>query len=176
MPSATTANDILSGMDNLSMDEKMVKSTPVASVDNEIDTISDDKNSESSPKEHVSLKYVFVPADLDLPIKECTWVGPEPELGNDGFTESLKVYFGSLGKGIDKDKLLEGLTQHAGKENVDKLTPGMLSQIMDTTQLDIFPMLMPTDLTKKRGISVYVDDKGVSKDQKEVDNHLALEL
>jgi len=64
---------------------------------------------------------------------------------------------------VDKDTLIQNLKQHAGGENVDNIPEDMLQFMMDSSQLDIFPILLPTKDTEQIGISIYVDDKGASK-------------
>ena len=59
------------------------------------------------------------------------------------------------------------MKQHVGGDSLDKVPEDMLQCMMNSTQLDIFPILLPTKEVGQVGISIYVDDKGQSKKYQE---------
>ncbi|CAD7947106.1 unnamed protein product [Amoebophrya sp. A25] len=109
-----------------------------------------------------SFRYVRIPADSSKPIEECIHTGVA-ELQNDSFIEKLKKEFTDNGE-CNPDILKAGLAHHAkDKEAVKNLTDDMMAQIMKMATIDIFPLLLPLDKVGNKGVSVYVDDKGVAK-------------
>jgi len=110
-----------------------------------------------------TFKYIYVPCESHKPIEEKTFSGVS-ELGKDQFIDSVKEHFAnvSFASAIDRDLLKEQIMQHNPKAK-DNLSSEVMSSIMNVTTVDIFPCLLPKRENGFRGVSVYIDDKGVSK-------------
>lgn len=111
----------------------------------------------------MGFQYVYIPQDPNQPMEERTYEG-EVELGNDQFIESLKTHFQNATKQeSDVDMLRQQMAQHAGKDAMSKVSDDMMLAMAQMQTVDIFPVMLPLKETEFEGISVYVDDKGVSK-------------
>lgn len=111
----------------------------------------------------MGFSYVFIPHESHRPMEE-RYYPDDVGLENDQFIESLKSHFAnSSSSSADPAMLRQHMAQHAGKEAMDKLTDDMMEKLLFMTTVDIFPLMMPTQKTEFLGISIYVDDKGVSK-------------
>lgn len=114
----------------------------------------------------MGFQYVLVPASASDDMQELTFTG-KSELGDDHFLKHLKAYFGSMGKGVDRNVLLKNMAEHA-KKDVKELTEGINATVLDgicqSEALSIFPVMTPTKATGFYTVSLYCDDKGIAKD------------
>lgn len=108
-----------------------------------------------------SFKYIYVPCESHKPIEEKIFSGIA-ELGNDQFIEGVKKHFANVGSAADKDVLKEQILQH-NPQAKDNLSDEVMKSIMSVATVDIFPCVLPKKDNGFRGISVYIDDKGLSK-------------
>lgn len=112
------------------------------------------------------MKFVLIPAELSEPIQEFNHEGVV-ELTDDSFIQYIKEYFTKKysSANIDKGLLKDHLSQHASKQGYDmsKVNDDMMQQLLMMSAVDIFPVLLPLPASKQKGVSVYVDDKGISK-------------
>lgn len=105
-----------------------------------------------------------MPADSSRPLEErkhdmgC-------DLTKDSFVAECQNYFSQCTASVDTDLLKNQIISHAKErgQEVQTISDELLSQLMKVSSLDIFPALLPTKDTGFVGVSVYLDDKGVSK-------------
>lgn len=107
--------------------------------------------------------YVYIPVEPHKPMEEQHF--PEDVgLENDQFIERLKTHFtNASSSSADPELLKQHMAQHASKEQLEKLDDNIMAGLASMTTVDIFPMLLPLQASGFHGVSVYVDDKGMSK-------------
>jgi len=117
-------------------------------------------------------KYVLVPASPNDPIQELEYPEDIDVLEKDTFRTYVEQYFSNLGGSVDREVLLEQLKERTGtdlKEQLasGKMDEGAMERLMCATSVEIFPVMVPTKDTGFEAISIYLDDKGVSKNLEE---------
>jgi hypothetical protein len=90
------------------------------------------------------------------------------DLQADTFRPFIEQYFSGLGGSVDRSILLEQLKAKTGVDLEEKTAKGEMSEealnkLLVSTSVEIFPLMMPTKETGFDSVSVYLDDKGVSK-------------
>lgn len=107
--------------------------------------------------------YVYIPQDPSQPMEERVYAD-DVELENDKFIERLKEHFATCSKQeADVAVLRKQIEAKTSKEQMAKVTDEMMLMMGQMTTVEIFPVLLPVQTTGFEGVSVYVDDKGVSK-------------
>eukprot|EP00928_Gymnodinium_smaydae_P053339 TRINITY_DN37350_c0_g1_i1.p1 TRINITY_DN37350_c0_g1~~TRINITY_DN37350_c0_g1_i1.p1 ORF type:complete len:303 (+),score=83.16 TRINITY_DN37350_c0_g1_i1:68-976(+) len=117
-------------------------------------------------------KYVLIPASASEEMRELEYDGDIEDLTQDKFRETVESYFRGLGGDVDRGVLLEQLQQRTGmdlkaKAESGEMTGEALDRLLQSTSVEIFPVMLPTKDTGFEGISVYVDDKGIAKNLEE---------
>ena len=107
--------------------------------------------------------YVYIPCDGSQ-IEERFFKG-ECQLESDGFQEEIKSHFAAGNAIVDQKMLKQQMTEHAQKmgQSIENMDDSVLQGLMNSTSIELFPALLPLADTKFRGITVYIDNKGVSK-------------
>lgn len=110
-----------------------------------------------------TFSYVYVPADVSQPIEERTHTGPS-ELGQCTFIECLKGHFAKNAT-VDTAKFKETMAaSHAeAAKHLEKADEDTIQKLAQMTTVDIFTALLGKADNQFEQVSIYVDDKGVSK-------------
>jgi len=114
-------------------------------------------------------KYVLVPATANDAMQELEYPEDIVDLTNDTFRSFVEKYFANKGETVDRDVLLAQLQERTGvnmKEKVGsgEIQPEAMEKMLSLTSVEIFPVQLPVKEFGFHGVSVYLDDKGVSKD------------
>lgn len=105
--------------------------------------------------------YVFIPAAASGSMEEMT--SAEVTLENDTFIAGLKQWFANRTSSGDVDKeMLKKQMEHHAKQEL-KLDDETMNKILEHTSCDIFPIQVPSKDTGFHCVSLYCDDKGISK-------------
>ena len=117
-----------------------------------------------SPAEVKTIKYVFIPADTNQPIEEKSHTGAMI-LGNDSFNTMCRKFFASGGGAINRQVLEAQMKKHAADkgQQLTEISDDMFDKMLSMSSCDIFPLLLPLPASDQMAVSVYVDDKGISK-------------
>lgn len=120
----------------------------------------------------MGFKYVLIPASASEPMQELEYHSEILDLQKDCFREFLEKYFAKLGASVDRAMLMDQLRERTGVDLQDKTAKGevpqeALDRLLNATSVEIFPVMLPTKATQFEGVSLYVDDKGVSKNLEE---------
>jgi len=116
----------------------------------------------------MGFKYLFIPASTNDEIKELEYASDVLELEKDTFREFVEKYFSSAGQDVDRAVLMDQLKERTGvdikeKQEKGEMSSAALDRLLTATSVEIFPVLLPTKDSGFEAISVYCDDKGVSK-------------
>lgn len=116
----------------------------------------------------MGFKYVLVPASPNEEIQELEFEHDVVDLAQDKFRERVENYFRtlSLDQSVDKSMLVEQLQQRTGMD-LSKHQGKDLDNLLNSTSVEIFPVLLPMKENDFMSISVYCDDKGVAKNLEE---------
>ena len=106
--------------------------------------------------------YVFVPCDATYPMEERRFPR-KVSLEDDQFIEQLKAHFGAFKSDAPDVELLKAQIKSKNATALDNVSEDMMQKLASMTTIDIFPVLLPLKDTGYKGVSNYVDDKGVSK-------------
>jgi len=117
----------------------------------------------------MGFKYVLVPATNHDPMQELDYGEDIEDLTKDTFREFVEKYFAAKLETVDRDVLLAQLQERTGVDLKEKTASGAIGQqqldsLLQSTSVEIFPVMLPTKETEFEAISVYCDDKGVAKE------------
>lgn len=117
----------------------------------------------------MGFKYVYVPADSSEKMEELEYAEAIETLEGDSFRPFIEKYYAGQGQSVDRSVLLKQLQDRTGVNLAEKSEKGEMSQdalerILSSTSVEIFPVQLPTKGSEFLSVSVYLDDKGVSKD------------
>lgn len=120
----------------------------------------------------MGFKYVLIPASADHPMQELEYGEAIDDLSKDTFREFIEKYFCSMGQQVDRSVLLEQLKERTGVDLQAKAKSGemqdeAINRLLQSTSVEIFPVMLPTKDTGFEGISAYCDDKGIAKNLEE---------
>lgn len=106
--------------------------------------------------------YVFVPCDTTCAMEE-RWFPHQVSLESDEFVELLKTHFGAFKSDSPDVEMLKAQIKSKNANALNNVSDEMMQRLAQMTTIDIFPVLLPLKDTNYKGVSIYVDDKGVSK-------------
>jgi hypothetical protein len=116
----------------------------------------------------MGFKYVLIPCSASDDMRELEYDGDIEDLQQDKFREKCEKYFSALGESVDRSILLEQLQERTGMDLKEKTAKGEMSnealdRLLQSTSVEIFPVMLPTKATGFMSVSAYCDDKGVAK-------------
>ena len=122
-------------------------------------------------EEYKDLKFVHIPHDQTLPIKELTMKIPAKSKtsstsgmgGPDALIEELKPFFSALSKKIDMNLFQDQATRHLGAGDVPQISQEALKQVASQGQVETFPLVHPLQSNNYTGVNVYLDEVGMLK-------------
>ena len=119
--------------------------------------------------------YVYIPCEDGNEIEERFFEGT-CELQDDTFQTKLKQHFAIGNDKIDRKMLKEQMEGHAQSvgQSIGNIDDDVLEGLMHSTAVEMFPVLLPLKDTNYRGITAYLDNKGISKNLKRNDRVTSL--
>lgn len=117
-------------------------------------------------EEYEDLKFVHVPHDETLPLKELSMKVPKHRLGSrsgDLLIQELKPFMAALSKNLDVSLLKDQATKHFGSSNAPKVSEEALHKVAEQGQVEQFTLVHATESNKFTSVNMYLDEVGMLK-------------
>ena len=118
-------------------------------------------------EEYEDLKFVHVPHDESLPMKELSMKVPERKIRmgkGDLLIEELKPFFKSLSKKVDMSLFQGQATKTLGSSGDDiQVSHEALKQVSEQGQVESFTLVQPMQSNKFQSVNIYLDEAGMLK-------------
>jgi len=118
-------------------------------------------------EDYEDLKFVMVPHDDSLPLKEVSVKVPKNRQANpsgDLMLVELKPWFRALSKKVDMGLFQDQATKHFGSsENPGQVSQEALMKVADQGQVESFTLVQPRESNRHTMVNIYLDEVGMLK-------------
>jgi len=115
-------------------------------------------------QEYDDLKFVLVPHDESLPIKELSMKVSKNRIASksgDLLLDELKPFFSALSKKADISLFKNSAAKHFGSADAPKVSVEALRQVTEQGQVETFALVRPTESNKYTSVNIYLDEVGM---------------
>jgi hypothetical protein len=118
--------------------------------------------------EYEDLKFVHIPHDETIPIRELATKVPESKHrltknSGDVLLQELKPYFSALSKKVDLNLFKDQATKHFGSADAPHVSEESMQKVVEQGQVESFALVHPTESNKYTSVSIYLDEVGMLK-------------
>ncbi len=119
-------------------------------------------------QEYVDLKFVHVPHDNTLPIRELSTKIPASKHrlssnAGDILLNELKPYFSALSKRVDLNLFQDQATKQFGSADAPAVSQEALQKVSEEGQVEAFALVHPTESNQYTTVNIYLDEVGMLK-------------
>lgn len=117
-------------------------------------------------EEYEELKFVHIPHDETIPIRELTTKVSKNRLAanaGDLLLVDLKPYFSALSKKVDLNLFKDQATKHFGSSDAPQVSEEALRNVAEQGQVESFSLVYPTESNNFTSVNIYLDEVGMLK-------------
>jgi hypothetical protein len=125
--------------------------------------MNDNDDDDLDEERRESLKFVHIPQDETLPLKELS-VNTSSDRVGDILIEYLKPFFRDLSDKVDVSLLKDQSDQYFGNNSIPStLSDEAITRVVDQGQVEVFCLVRPVPSNKFISINLYLDEIGMLK-------------
>jgi hypothetical protein len=112
------------------------------------------------------LKFVHVPQDESLPIKELSMKVPQnrtPSNAGDVLLTELRPFFSALSNKVDMDLFRDNASKQFGSTDVPTISEDALHRAAEHGLVEVFTLVHPAESNKYTSVNIYLDEVGMLK-------------
>lgn len=112
------------------------------------------------------LKFVHIPQDESLPIKELSMKVPQNRNSSnagDLLLTELRPFFSALSKKVDLDLFRDNAAKQFGSTDVPKVSEDALHKVAEQGLVEVFTLVHPAESNKYTSVNIYLDEVGMLK-------------
>jgi len=132
----------------------------------QIKTIMNETDVDENGEEYDDLKFVHVPHNESLPIRELSMKVSKNRLSSksgDLLLDELKPFFSALSKKADISLFKDSAAKHFGSADAPQVSVEALRQVTEQAQVETFALVRPTESNKYTSVNIYLDEVGMLK-------------
>jgi hypothetical protein len=117
-------------------------------------------------EEYEDLKFVHIPHNESLPIKELSMKVPKnrsTSTRGDVLLDELKPFFSALSKKLDVGLIKDSATKQFGSADTPQVSEDALRKVAEQGQVETFTLVHPTESNKYISVNIYLDEVGMLK-------------